>query len=99
MSAILDIDPTSATGAAWLPALDIEQVQRADPVLFPVSLRAIRPDVLLEIAFPEFGGAFGGPVTVDNSEVDSGIVIAAARITPDLDLVMKLVGEYEDQLL
>jgi hypothetical protein len=97
MSAILDIEPSSATGAAWLPVLDIEQVQRADPVLFPVSLREIRPDVQLEIAFPEFGGSFGAPVTVDTSEVDSGIVIATARITCDVDLVMKLVGEYEGQ--
>jgi hypothetical protein len=97
MSAILDIEPTSATGAAWPPALDIEQVFRADPVLFPVSLCEIRPDVSLEIAFPEFGGAFGGPVTVDTSDIDSGRVIATARITSSLDLVMRLVSESEDR--
>jgi len=75
---------------------DVEQTLVADPILLPVSLRAIRPDVALEIAFPEFGAAFGGAVTVDTSDVDSGRVIATARITSSLDLVMSLVGECED---
>lgn len=96
MNGILDIEPTLASNAAWLPMPDVQRVLVANPILLPVNLRDIRPDVALEIAFPEFGAVFGGPVTVDISEVDSGRVIATAQITSSLDLVMSVVSESDD---
>lgn len=92
MSGMLDIEPVSITNAPWLQVPDREPAMVAQPISLPVSLRNISPNSI-EIAFPEFGGAFGGAVTIDSSEVDSGLVIATASITPDLDLVMELVDE------
>lgn len=97
MSGILEIEQSLVAQAAWLPMPDEQQVLVSDPVTFPVSLRRIRPDLTLEIGFPEFGGAFGGPITVDDSKIDFGVVTATARITPNLDLEMKLVGDSEDR--
>lgn len=96
MNGILDIEPTLVSNAAWLPMPDVQRVLVANPILLQVSLREITPEVSLEIAFPEFGGAFGGPVTVDTADIDSGRVIATAQITSSLDLVMSLVSESED---
>lgn len=96
MSGLLHSEPSLVTSGAWFPAPVMEQVPIAVSVAFPVSLREISAGVSLEITFPEFRGAFGGPVTVDASEIDSGRIVATARITPNLDLVMKLASDCED---
>lgn len=93
MSSMLDIEPASVASVAWLPALDVEQTIVAGPTLLPASLLSFGSKTSIEIAFPEFGGIFGGPVVVPDSEVDSGLVTATARIGPDVYLIMKQVGE------
>ncbi len=95
---MLEIEPASTYAPPWLPVPDMERTMVAQPISLPVGLHTIKPNLPIEIVFPELGGAFGGPATVDTSEVDSGLVIATARIIPDLDLVIKLVGKSEDQV-